>query len=117
MNKKSIFSKRQHRIGAFLQRCRSKSWKGLRTTKNIEKIAAILLATVLTTIAASAQAVKHVNANGLSFAYVEAGKGPPVVLVHGSVFDYREWSKQIKPLARHYRVIAYSRRYHWPNAA
>lgn len=64
----------------------------------------------------SSQTAKHVDANGMSFAYVEAGSGPPVVLIHGSVFDYRAWSKQIKPLARRYRVIAYSRRYHWPNA-
>jgi pimeloyl-ACP methyl ester carboxylesterase len=56
-----------------------------------------------------------VSANGLSFAYVEEGSGSPVVLVHGSVSDYREWSGQMAPLARHYRVIAYSRRYHWPN--
>jgi hypothetical protein len=68
--------------------------------KIVDTIAAIFLFTVLTTIAASAQVVKHVNANGLSFAYVEAGSGPPVVLIHGSVFDYREWSKQMKPLAR-----------------
>ena len=64
----------------------------------------------------SAQTAKHVDANGMTFAYVEAGSGPPVVLIHGSVSDYREWSKQMKPLARRYRVIAYSRRYHWPNA-
>ena len=56
-----------------------------------------------------------VSANGLSFAYVEEGSGPPVVLVHGSVSDYREWAHQMAPLARRYRVIAYSRRYHWPN--
>jgi len=55
------------------------------------------------------------SANGFSFAYVEDGSGTPVVLVHGSVSDYREWSKQMAPLGRHYRVIAYSRRYHWPN--
>ena len=66
--------------------------------KLIEKVAAIF-AMVLTTTVASAQEVKHVTANGLYFAYVEAGSGPPVVLVHGSMFDYREWSKQIKPLA------------------
>lgn len=81
----------------------------------VEKNAAIFLAVVLTTTV-SAQEAKHVAANGSSFAYAEAGSGPPVVLIHGSMFDYREWSKQIKPLARHYRVIAYSRRYHWPNA-
>lgn len=94
-----------------------KSSRDLGTMKIVEKIAAIFLAMVLTTTVAWAQKVKHVVANGLSFAYVEEGSGPPVVLVHGSMHDYREWSKQIKPLAGHYRVIAYSRRYHWPNAA
>ena len=63
----------------------------------------------------SAEKTGKVSVNGLSFAYVVRGSGPPVVLVHGSVSDYREWSKQMAPLARHYRVIAYSRRYHWPN--
>lgn len=62
-----------------------------------------------------AQKAGQVSVDGLSFAHVEAGSGPPVVLVHGSVSDYREWSKQMTPLARRYRVIAYSRRYHWPN--
>jgi pimeloyl-ACP methyl ester carboxylesterase len=55
------------------------------------------------------------SVNGMSFAYVDEGSGPPIVLVHGSVSDYREWSKQMAQLARRYRVIAYSRRYHWPN--
>jgi len=58
----------------------------------------------------------NVLANGLSFSYLEEGSGTPVVLVHGSVSDYREWSAQMSPLATHYRVIAYSRRYHWPNS-
>jgi non-heme chloroperoxidase len=56
-----------------------------------------------------------VLANGLWFSYVDAGSGPPLILVHGSISDYREWSSQMEPLARRYRVIAYSRRYHWPN--
>jgi non-heme chloroperoxidase len=59
----------------------------------------------------------NISVNGLSFAYIEEGSGQPVVLVHGSVSDYREWSMQMEPLARHYHVIAYSRRYHWPNLA
>src|SRR5688572_31823986 len=83
----------------------------------MKKLLAILLLSTLTGTVAWAQTVKHVDANGMSFAYMEAGSGPPVVLIHGSVSDYREWSKQMKPLTRHYRVIAYSRRYHWPNAA
>ncbi len=47
--------------------------------------------------------------------YEEAGRGDPVVLVHGSASDYRTWHDQIAPLADDYRVIAYSRRYHRPN--
>jgi pimeloyl-ACP methyl ester carboxylesterase len=56
----------------------------------------------------------EIRANGLSFHYVDEGSGPPVLLVHGSIADYREWSRQIAPLSQHYRVIVYSRRYHWP---
>jgi non-heme chloroperoxidase len=74
--------------------------------------------TVLFALSAGSSKVEKtgkVSANGLSFAYVEEGSGPPIVLVHGSVSDYREWAHQMAPLARRYRVIAYSRRYHWPN--
>jgi pimeloyl-ACP methyl ester carboxylesterase len=72
---------------------------------------------LLTVFAASFPAGKtgKISLNGVSFTYLEEGSGPPVVLVHGSVSDYREWHMQMAPLARHYRVIAYSRRYHWPN--
>jgi pimeloyl-ACP methyl ester carboxylesterase len=56
-----------------------------------------------------------VTVNGLSFSYIEQGTGPTVILVHGSVSDYREWSMQMEPLGKQYRVFAYSRRYHWPN--
>lgn len=73
----------------------------------------ILLA--LSAASAGAEKTRKVSANGLTFAYVEEGSGPPLILVHGSVSDYREWTQQMAPLARRYRVIAYSRRYHWPN--
>lgn len=46
---------------------------------------------------------------------VVAGKGEPLVLVHGSASDYRSWENQIPALARHFEVWAYSRRFHWPN--
>ena len=60
---------------------------------------------------------EKININGLSFSFVEEGSGPPLILIHGSVSDYREWSAQITPFAQKYRVIAISRRYHWPNEA
>jgi pimeloyl-ACP methyl ester carboxylesterase len=66
---------------------------------------------------ASAQKIEKISVNGLSLTYLEKGSGPLVILIHGSVSDYREWSEQIGPLAQHYRVVAYSRRFHWPNPA
>lgn len=65
----------------------------------------------------SAQKIKKITVNDLSLTYLEKGSGPLVILIHGSVSDYREWSKEIGPLAQHYRVVAYSRRFHWPNAS
>jgi non-heme chloroperoxidase len=47
--------------------------------------------------------------------YDERGRGQAVVLIHGSVSDLRIWQPIVPALARHYRVIAYSRRHHWPN--
>ncbi|HEY6120250.1 MAG TPA: alpha/beta hydrolase, partial [Pyrinomonadaceae bacterium] len=76
---------------------------------------ASLTGLALLTTPSSAGKTGKILANGLTFAYVEEGSGSPLILVHGSVSDYREWSDQMESLARHYHVIAYSRRYHWPN--
>ena len=35
--------------------------------------------------------------------------------IHGGLGDYREWNPQIERISSHYRVIAYSRRYNYPN--
>jgi pimeloyl-ACP methyl ester carboxylesterase len=48
--------------------------------------------------------------------YVEHGAGEPVVFVHGSLGDIRSWEPQIGRFASEHRVVAYSRRYHHPNA-
>lgn len=50
-----------------------------------------------------------------TFTYVEEGSGEPLILVHGSFSDYRTWQAQLEPFSRHFRTLAYSRRYHWPN--
>jgi non-heme chloroperoxidase len=55
--------------------------------------------------------------NGADLFAVEAGSGDPIVLVHGSLADYRTWALQTRELSRRHRVIAYSRRYHFPNDA
>ncbi len=55
--------------------------------------------------------------DGVELAYVERGRGDPVVLIHGSLADYTYWqlSDQLELLSRDHRVIAYSRRYNHPN--
>jgi pimeloyl-ACP methyl ester carboxylesterase len=59
---------------------------------------------------------KTTHVNDTHVAYVEQGTGDPVVFVHGSLGDYRSWGLQLAPFAERYQVVAYSRRYHWPNA-
>jgi non-heme chloroperoxidase len=44
------------------------------------------------------------------------GSGGPLVRVHGSAGDYRTWQAQREAFAHRYRVVTYSRPYHWPNA-
>jgi len=57
----------------------------------------------------------QLDINGYSIEYNDTGSGEPVVLVHGSASDYRTWQSQRQAFAGDYRVIDYSRRYHWPN--
>jgi pimeloyl-ACP methyl ester carboxylesterase len=60
------------------------------------------------------EGLKTVTANGYPMAYQEAGTGPPVVLVHGSLSDYRVWRLQVPELAKTNRVIAVSLRHYYP---
>jgi pimeloyl-ACP methyl ester carboxylesterase len=63
----------------------------------------------------SGSAPTKVRVNDVELHYVERGKGDPVVFVHGGLEDYRAWDRQIDPFAKHFRAIAYSRRYNFPN--
>jgi pimeloyl-ACP methyl ester carboxylesterase len=56
-----------------------------------------------------------VEINGASLAYIEQGSGAPLLLIHGDASDHRTWQVTQERLASQFRVIAYSRRYHWPN--
>jgi pimeloyl-ACP methyl ester carboxylesterase len=60
-------------------------------------------------------AATRVVVSGVELHYIEQGHGDPVILLHGGQGDYRAWSPQILVLKPHYRVISYSRRYHYPN--
>jgi pimeloyl-ACP methyl ester carboxylesterase len=59
--------------------------------------------------------VKSVFINGDSIHYIDIGKGDPVVFIHGTVGDYRTWEAQMDTFAKNHRVIAYSRRFAYPN--
>ena len=52
--------------------------------------------------------------HGYPIAYVEHGTGPTVVLVHGSLNDYRYWNPQLESLSSKYRVISLSLRHYYP---
>jgi pimeloyl-ACP methyl ester carboxylesterase len=54
--------------------------------------------------------VRHVELH-----YIEQGQGEPLILLHGGQGDYRSWGPQMKVLSPQFRVISYSRRYHYPN--
>jgi pimeloyl-ACP methyl ester carboxylesterase len=56
-----------------------------------------------------------VQVNGVVLHYIDQGHGPAVVFVHGGMEDYRAWQAQFAPLGQHFRLIAYSRRYNFPN--
>ena len=52
---------------------------------------------------------------GVSLFFEEKGAGQPVMFAHGIPTDYRAWNSQIDAFSPHYRTIAYSRRYAYPN--
>ena len=79
----------------------------------------LVLAACLMTIPASAQAESNVTAGahdvrshdanvfGQRIHYVEAGQGPPVVLLHALGADLTDWRDNIAALAAAHRVIAF----------
>jgi pimeloyl-ACP methyl ester carboxylesterase len=58
---------------------------------------------------------KTITINNYDFNFEERGRGEKILLIHGSASDRRTWRKQIEAFGNDYHVIAYSRRYHWPN--
>lgn len=65
--------------------------------------------------AACGSEIETTEVNGTTLHYFECGEGEPVVFVHGTLGDYRTWAEQVQPFSEQYRVISYSRRYHYPN--
>lgn len=45
--------------------------------------------------------------NGTKLYYEVAGKGEPIIFVHGNVGDRRHWDKQFEPLSKKFKVVRY----------
>ncbi|HLZ43299.1 MAG TPA: alpha/beta hydrolase [Candidatus Sulfotelmatobacter sp.] len=90
------------------------------TSEGARVIAVALLLLCISAAARSRNDAPNVKeaklGNGIVLHYVEEGTGIPVVFVHGSLSDGGYWADEVGPFAQHYRVIAYSRRYNYPNS-
>ena len=58
---------------------------------------------------------KTIKIDDAEINYIDKGEGVPIVFVHGGLEDYRTWVPQIDSFSKKYRVIAYSRRFNYPN--
>jgi non-heme chloroperoxidase len=87
---------------------------------SMERCGAVMAAVWAAVVVVAAQGsgtVHRVTVQGTELAWVEQGSGTPVVFVHGSGADLRTWGYQMGPVAQaSFRAVAYSRRFHHPNA-
>lgn len=58
--------------------------------------------------------IDTIEIEGYPFAVRQQGSGPPLLLLHGSLGDYRSWDTQVPAFARYFRVIAPSLRHYYP---
>ncbi len=58
--------------------------------------------------------MKTLHVNGYDIAYLDLGAGPPTVLVHGSLNDFRTWAAVLGPLTAGRRIIVPSLRHYFP---
>jgi pimeloyl-ACP methyl ester carboxylesterase len=53
--------------------------------------------------------------NDVELACEESGMGEALIFVHGAVGDFRTWETQMASFSAYHQVVAYSRRWHYPN--
>lgn len=88
---------------------------GSAAATNRSLLMASLVFLALGSVFAQTEQPKRLLVNGVELHYVERGQGEPLILLHGGQGDYRAWQPQMQALSPRYRVISYSRRYHYPN--
>ena len=59
----------------------------------------------------------ELSARNYRHTLVDQGQGEPVLLIHGSLCDWRYWRWQLPALANGHRVLAPSLRSYWPGLA
>src|ERR1700675_2835862 len=69
-------------------------------------VVAAFAAIVTTAQPRAAAAGKDVTVLGFKLHYLEAGRGAPVVLLHGLGGDGSRWTPNIEPLAKDFHVFA-----------
>lgn len=87
----------------------------LGTALTRDRLAAVLLSLAVAAVSSQGESPTRVRVNGVELHYIERGQGEPLILLHGGQGDYRAWPPQMEALSPRYRVISYSRRYHYPN--
>jgi len=58
--------------------------------------------------------MQTLRVNDYDMAYLDLGKGPPLVCVHGTLGDFRTWNAVLGPLSKQHRVISLSLRRFFP---
>lgn len=58
--------------------------------------------------------MKTLRVNEYDMAYLDIGKGSPIVCIHGSLNDFRAWNGVLGPLSANNRLIAPSMRHYFP---
>ena len=58
--------------------------------------------------------MKHHQVNAFDIPYLDVGQGPTLLLIHGSLDDFRIWSPTLGPLSLNRRIRAPGRRHFWP---
>ncbi len=56
-----------------------------------------------------------VNLDGFTQSMLVSGQGPILLLIHGSLCDWRYWRWQLPELSKHFTVLAPSLRHYWPH--
>lgn len=56
----------------------------------------------------------NITVDGYPLSYAEAGAGPPLLMIHGTLGDQRSWGAQMDAFGARHHAMALSMRHTWP---